>query len=321
MLGALIIGVVVISVLIGMRQYRHIVKPFQDLRGSMRAIRATQNFHPISVSGDAEIQAVVEEFNLMTAELASMHADLERKVSEKGRELARSERLASVGHLAAGVAHEINNPLSVIATHAEMALNRIQKDGVEKSSDRTVGALDIIHRESFRCKSIIEKLLVMTRGNSGLKAATYVSPVIDEVISMVLSLPKYQGGTIETRRVGIEAVVAEINEVEMKQVLTNLLINALDAIDLRKGHVMVEAEWQSRGRVVIRVTDDGCGIEPHYLDHVFEPFYSDKPMGIGLGLSISHAIVSDHDGHLTVQSKGKGHGSCFTIELPARHEA
>jgi two-component system, NtrC family, sensor kinase len=286
----------------------------------------------------------------MAEELDGFYHELERKVAEKGRELVRSERLASVGYLAAGVAHEINNPLGIISGYAEYSLAELERGGNGASkhngdSSSTPGlertredpgpvvtevtkSLRIICDEAFRCKTITQKLLSLARGGDEARKPVSLLAVANEVASIVGGLHEHRDKRLIVRAseqpseaAGDGMVVAV--EAEMKQVLLNLTINALEAVDPDRGEVRIELR-RSGQQVELSVTDNGRGMTPATLERAFEPFFTEKRgvqedgrRGTGLGLSITHAIVQDHGGTITAHSEGPGRGSRFIVRLPA----
>jgi signal transduction histidine kinase len=230
--------------------------------------------------------------------------------------VVRSEQLASVGFLAAGVAHEINNPLASIAMCAESLESRLGATLDPKNEEHAVvrNYLRMIQQEAFRCKEITEKLLDLSRVGPVERKNVDLAELVAGVIDMVRHLGKYHDKNIELVYSG--PVIAPVNPQEFKQVVLNLLTNALDALD-PGGKVRVRL--LRRGRFAeLAVADNGCGMEPEVLKHVFEPFYTRRRggQGTGLGLSITHRIVSDHGGEIEAFSDGPGRGSVFRVRLP-----
>jgi signal transduction histidine kinase len=177
-----------------------------------------------------------------------------------------------------------------------------------------VNYLRMIQTEAFRCKEITEKLLDFSRIGPVRRQNTDLGELIQGVIDMVGHIGKYQRKHIEFMR--RETVVAFISAQEIKQVVLNLLTNALDSLD-EGGTVRVRLSARD-GFAELTFLDNGCGMEPEVLRHVFEPFFTRrrKGQGTGLGLSITSRIVSDHGGEIDAQSDGPGRGSTFRIRLP-----
>ena len=193
------------------------------------------------------MQDLAEAFNDMTARLSVTYADLERQVQERSRQLVRSERLAGVGFLAAGVAHEINNPLASIAFCSEALENRLGP--VPRPSRATADAkvvrnyLRMIQEEAFRCKSITEKLLDFSRCDDIQRERTDLAGLIQGVVEMIRHMGKYRGKHIVFQP--REAVMAHVDSQEIKQVVLNLVVNALDSMD-HGGTLRIDAAIRRR---------------------------------------------------------------------------
>jgi signal transduction histidine kinase len=174
--------------------------------------------------------------------------------------------------------------------------------------------LQMIQREAFRCKGITEKLLDFSRIGPMKRQDADLAELIGDVVEMVGHLGKYQRMNIAFQPA--EAVAASVNPQEITQVVLNLLTNALDSLE-EGGTVWLEL--QKRGEIAeITVTDNGCGMEPDVLEHIFEPFFTRRRggQGTGLGLSITYRIVADHGGEIEAESPGPGRGSTFRVRIP-----
>jgi signal transduction histidine kinase len=312
LVAALCAAVAAVAVAVGVHQYYRVVTPVRRLATEARRL-ATGQFEPrIAPIGDAEFVALAIEFNRMADDLQQIYRDLEDRVRAASRELARSERLASVGYLAAGVAHEINNPLGIIAGYGERALRQLPPD-----ADRTCHALTVMCDEAFRCKAITDRLLSLARPGDAERSPVALADVATDVARAVAGLPAFADRLVHVTSAGDTTVTA--NAGEIRQVVLNLVVNGLEATP-PDGAVTVSAQPVPDG-VELSVTDTGRGLTPAELTRVFEPFYSARPAhappGTGLGLSIAHAIVTAHGGRLTAASDGPGRGSRFAIALPA----
>ncbi|HPF39079.1 MAG TPA: ATP-binding protein [Phycisphaerae bacterium] len=308
------------TILIGVHHYRSIMTPIRRLQRAMRRIATGEFSERISESGDAELAALATDLNRMASELESVYRDLEEKVRTKSRELVRSERLASVGFLAAGVAHEINNPLNIMSGYAELAIARLRRTLDEDGVTELRESLQTVCNEAFRCKEIVQKLLSLAKMGDGDRSEISMAQVLDEVVFMVRAVRSYRDRSVELRLPERDALSIRGNESEMKQVALNLVINAMNAVSSGVGHVVVSAVREN-GHVVISVIDNGRGMAPDTMEKVFEPFFAEgddeSGRGAGLGLSISHAIIEAHGGHISAQSDGLGRGSRFTVRLPS----
>jgi signal transduction histidine kinase len=338
--GAVIAG----SILIGVLQYRGVTSPLRRLSEGARTLAAGQfggRVEPRPRWGE-EFVSLSDDFNRMAAELDGFYRELEQKVAAKSKELIRSERLASVGFLAAGVAHEINNPLGIISGYAEYSLaelrsrtrNNGSRDKTGPGGAEAVAAADapcgevekslqVIRDEAFRCKEITGKLLSLARpGDDGRKPVS-LTQVARDVAAVVGGLQEFQDRKLVVKageRPGESAAVQAV-EGEMKQVLLNLTLNALEAVAPGSGEVRIEVATREAS-VELSVTDNGRGMTPQTLEQVFEPFFTDKKgagprHGTGLGLSITHAIVQSHGGTIAAHSDGPGKGSRFVVRFPA----
>lgn len=312
---------VLLAVIIGIWQYRAVMSPMRRMSHGVDRLAKGEFTQRLRTSGDREFAKLAEDFNRMADELAGMYAGLEEKVRLRSAQLAQSERLASVGFLAAGVAHEINNPLGIIAGEAELALMSLAPD----ADDAGRQALTAIRDEAFRCKAITQKLLSLARPGPGEKEPVDLHTLAQEVASLVRTLPQHDGRAVEVMQQtppnASGAAVAMSDPAQLRQVLLNLVINALEATGASDGRVTIGIRSADPGRVAIAVQDNGRGMDVGTLGRVFEPFYTEKHTpstpGLGLGLSISHAIISDLGGTLAAASAGPGKGSTFTIELPS----
>ncbi|MGC9195473.1 MAG: two-component system sensor histidine kinase NtrB [Syntrophobacteraceae bacterium] len=232
-----------------------------------------------------------------------------RKAMEQ--QILQADKLASIGQLAAGIAHEINNPLGIILGYTQLLI-RSEKEGSQNCED-----LRVIEKHSRACKTIVENLLSFSRRAQTKKSACRINDIMDEVISVVRHHFELEKIVIEKefdpRMPGIA-----IDEAKMKQVFMNLIMNARQA--MKVGTVRIQTlHDQTCQRAMVRVIDQGMGIEERHLSRIFDPFFTTKPTGegTGLGLSVSYGIVKDHGGELLVESE-VGKGSIFTVILPAR---
>ena len=299
--------------------HRWVLYPVRLLhRGVRRVARGAFDYKIELKTGD-EMQGLAEAFNDMTARLSITYADLERQVQERSRQLVRSERLAGVGFLAAGVAHEINNPLASIAFCSEALENRIgplldDRDGTDAKVAHNY--LRMIQEEAFRCKSITEKLLDFSRCADIQRERTDLAGLIQGVVEMIQHMGKYRGKQIVFQP--REAVLAHADNQEIKQVVLNLVVNALDSMD-SGGTLRIDLR-HAEGMAEMVFHDDGFGMPAEVLENIFEPFFTKRRVGkgTGLGLSITHRIISQHHGEITATSPGEDQGSTFTVRLPVR---
>ncbi len=296
---------------------RWVLSPVRMLQRGVRHVARGSFDYKINLATGDEMQDLAEAFNEMTAQISVTYKDLEGQVQERSRQLVRSERLAGVGFLAAGVAHEINNPLASIAFCAEALDLRLSRSlaGSEDADSATVNKyLKMIQEEAFRCKSITEKLLDFSRCNEITRERTDLAGLIQGVVDMIQHIGKYRGKKVNFYP--REAVMAHVDSQEIKQVVLNLIVNALESMD-HQGTLRIEARY-AQGMAEMAFTDDGCGMEPEVLENIFEPFFTRRRegKGTGLGLSITHRIINQHHGEIGASSEGPGKGSTFTVRLP-----
>ncbi len=312
-----------------------VVKPFRTLLDGSRLVAGGQFDHRIDLGTGDELSELAEAMNDMTdrfqnalTKLNLWCTDLDREVRERTREVIQNEQLASVGFLAAGVAHEINNPLAAVAWSAESLQSRIAEISMLSADDRTVDDelcealttnLRRIEEEAYRCKGITEKLLDFSRMSEVQRGSTDLVELVNDVVTMVAAVGKYHCKTIRTHHDG--TVAAHVNPQQIRQVVLNLVTNALESVD-HDGAVDVYVRNESACASVV-VEDNGCGMNQEVLRHLFEPFFTRRRdgTGTGLGLSITYRIVSQHGGSLVAKSDGEGRGSRMEMLLPITAES
>jgi signal transduction histidine kinase len=285
--------------------------------------------------GDEELAELARGFNRMSRELHRLYTGLEDEVRLKGRQLARSQRLAGLGFLAAGIAHEINNPLAAMSFYAESAQQRLREATASSPAGadrhalaaelvaRLDKALTVVREEADRCKLITDRLLALARPGSSRRGAVDLHEVAGRAIEVAQGMPALEGVRIRLAPHAGPPVLAWADASELVQVALNLVCNAMEAVGREDGMVEVACE-RAGDWVRMRVSDNGRGMSPQVLERVFEPFFTDKPRrglasgpgGTGLGLTVAHAIVEQHGGRLSASSEGPGRGSVFTVELP-----
>jgi signal transduction histidine kinase len=337
MLGVTTILAAVLLALFIRLFYRWVFQPLRVLvTGSRRVAAGDFNFR-IKLASRDEIGELAEAMNAMTARFQAIRDDLDRQVQLRTKQVVRSEQLASVGFLAAGVAHEINNPLASIAMCAESLESRLTElcspdpagqtslsAGEGKHECLPHDSIDVMQRylrmiqsEAFRCKGITEKLLDFSRIGEVKRHDADLRELLLGVIDMVRHLGKYQDRTIVLAgEEQTEPIFAAVNIQEIKQVVLNLITNALDSLDAG-GALQIELARHG-DKAEMLFTDNGCGMTDEVLAHLFEPFFTRKRggQGTGLGLSIVYRIVTDHGGQIDAQSDGPGRGSRFKVTLP-----
>ncbi len=235
-----------------------------------------------------------------------------RDVTEKRRiekYLAQAEKLASIGQLAAGVAHEINNPLGVIQCYANL-IAKSQQGDAQLQSD-----VGVIQKHTDQCKNVVKALLNFARAAEPRRSATHVTDCLEDVLS-VIQLQIEKDEIVIQRQYDPDLPKIAIDPHQMRQVFMNLLINAHQAID-KRGTIFIATSRPTVDCIEVSIRDSGSGIPPDNLEKIFDPFFTTKKsdQGTGLGLSVSYGIVKQHGGDIMVQS-AMGKGTVFTVVLP-----
>jgi len=304
--------------------YRWVAQPIRDLELGVSRVARGDFQHRIHINSGDEIEDLAKAYNEMTDKLSAMYENLAQQVNERSRQLVRSERLAGVGFLAAGVAHEINNPLASIAFCSEALESRLEdllkQSSLDSDECATIAKyLKMIQEEAFRCKEITQKLLAFSRGGERSREEADLVEVAQSVIDMVKHLQNCKGRRIDFAETA--PMRAWVNAQEIKQVFLNLVVNALESMD--EAGTLTIKQCVRDGHIESIFTDTGCGMTPEVLENIFEPFFtrSRTGKGTGLGLSISHRIIASHGGEIEASSDGTGKGSTFKIRLPIQPPA
>jgi two-component system NtrC family sensor kinase len=314
----LILIVVDSLVIIGFGSFllaRAVVNPLKRLVAVAQRIGSGDVGHRAQVENENEIGQLATAFNQMVSRLAEKQLDLEKtikKLRDTQTELVNSEKLASVGRIAAGVAHEIGNPLASVLGHTEILHKRLKR---KKINDKEV-LLDLVERmrkETERINRIIKDLLQFSKPPSLPREDVDINRLIHDALDLVRVQERFQD--IEfTLSLEEHLPLAQGNRDQLQQVLINILINAADAMP--HGGTIVISSAKERGGVLIAIKDTGVGIAPEDLGRIYDPFYTTKSpdKGTGLGLSISLKIIDELGGRLKVQS-AIGKGTEFIVHL------
>lgn len=339
LIGLLITFVLLFSVSIGFLLRRLVFVPLKDLEaGANRVTSGDLELH-IPVRSKDEFGRVADTFNQMTSslndsrrELQDLIQTLESKVTERTKELlaaraevAQGEKLASIGVLASGIAHELNNPLTGVLTFTSL-MRKKAAEGSEDAED-----LDLVIRETKRCASIIKRLLDFAREKTPVKGFFNINHVIEDTVRFIERPASLAQIDITT---DLDPDLPQFwGDADLiKQVIMNLLVNAQQAIEgngtisvtSRASDNVGETPSATGGPTMIdiAITDNGCGIPPANLQRIFDPFFTSKEVGkgTGLGLSVSYGIVKAHGGMISVQST-VGEGTTFHVLLPVESPA
>ena len=242
--------------------------------------------------------------------MADAVAQRELRLTQAARQqVTRAEKLASIGRLAAGVAHEINNPLTGVLTFAHLLRDKPNMDDQDRQD------LELIIHETTRAAEIVRGLLDFARERPTRMEPLDINDVVRRTIRLIVNQQKFEHVAIEeVLQSDLPEVFGDMNQ--LQQVLLNLSLNACTAMP--QGGRLTIATSTVDGQVMLKITDTGCGIKEEHLDRIFEPFFTTQPVGkgTGLGLSVTYGIVEQHGGTIEVSSR-PAQGSTFTIHLPA----
>lgn len=295
-------------------------KPLRELIIATREVARGNLAHRVRINSPDEIGQLADSFNRMTGDLENLtknyrdlNRTLEDKVVEKTTELKeaqnrliQSEKLSSLGRMAAGVAHEINNPLTSILINAHLLAEETIKEKHLKDN------LNLIIEETSRCSTIVKDLLHFSRQTEPVKETADINRVIEKVIQLLKNQFLLQNITIR-KNLSPDLPEVIIDKSKIEQVFTNVMMNALDALP-EAGELSIASRFAAEpGWLEIEFRDNGCGIPGTDIGKIFDPFFSTKgPKGTGLGLSVSYGIIRQHGGRIEVGSEA-GRGTAITI--------
>jgi len=326
--GSALLLVVILS---GLFIWIVVRNPLRTLEaGTHRVAKGELGFH-IPVQSNDEIGDLAESFNSMSTrlqlaqdEITAWTHTLEDRVEEKTRELKQAhqhmlqvEKMATIGKMAAVVAHEINNPLSGILTYSRVVKRWILNNFASAPrTEEMAGSLDLIASESKRCGELVKNLLSFSRVTPMNLEWSELNQVIDRCVRLVQH--KMDMATIQLNlALGEELPHVRCDPNQIEQVVLAMVINAIDAMP-QGGNLWITTRQTSATTVELIIRDDGMGISDEHLAHIFEPFYTTKENGgSGLGLAISQNIVERHGGSIAVHSK-VGQGTTFTTNRSGR---
>jgi len=325
-IGATIAVIVICSLLVSALQLRLVGRPLVLLRDKARRAGAGDFSGPLRLTQDDEMGELAGEINAMCDRIA----DANRRVADETaahlaalEQLRHTERLATVGQLAAGVAHELGTPLNVITARAELLVASTATAADAAANGRT------ILEQADRMTAIIQQLLDFSRRRGPKLGLANVEQLVARTLELVS--PTAQRAKVRIERVATGQAFARFDESQIQQVLANVFMNAIQAmpgggrlsiaVGARRAHRPGESSGAEGDYLCVTVEDEGRGIAREDLARVFEPFYTTKPIGegTGLGLAVAHGIVAEHGGWIEVESE-VGKGSRFTIFLPRSAE-
>ena len=254
-------------------------------------------------------------------------ADEEKKVADQEKEMMSQQvietgKLASIGELAAGIAHEINNPVAIMIEEAGWIGDLLEEEEFENSEnlEEFQRALKQISNQGRRCKEITHKLLSFARKTDSRVNDISINELLDEIVYLSSQRAKYSNVEIQTE-FAKELPLIAASETELQQVFLNLVNNAMDEMEKTGGKIIITSKLID-GDIVVKVSDSGPGVAEANLARIFDPFYTTKPVGkgTGLGLSICYGIIKKIGGDIEVQSV-KGQGAAFFVRLPLKKES
>jgi len=329
-------AIAIISLIVGGLIWIMVHNPVKQLIAGTKRVAAGDLDYKINISSHDEIGELAASFNWMTDELKQANDQLtdwaktlESRVEQKTAELKRAheqmiqvERMASIGKLAAIVAHEINNPLAGILTYAKLLLKKIEHSGFASGDyENAKQHLEMISSESARCGDIVKNLLQFARQTEVNLQPNDVNELITQSVRLVQH--KIDLMSLETQTQLDEhtpTIVCDAQQI--KQALVALLINACEAMASGAGVLEVASRYcPARRGVEIMIRDNGVGMDEETQQHIFEPFFTTKEQGkgVGLGLAVVYGIVNRHSGEIEVES-ALGQGTTFTIRLPEKSQ-
>src|SRR5271166_3371239 len=326
-------AMLVVAVLSWLFVWRVVAKPITALKNGTEHLAQGELGYQIAVQSRDEVGDLAHSFNDMSLQLRAANEQivtwaktLEDRVQQKTRELRSAhdhmlhvEKMASLGKMAAVVAHEVNNPLSGILTYAKLIRKWVASGQAEhEKHEDAMQCLELIAAESRRCGDLIKNLLSLSRTAPMNIQSTDLHSVIDRCLMLVRHQLELGGIDLQLNLAeDLRRVPCDPEQIE--QVLVALIMNAVDAMP-QGGNLWLETRLSNdETEVEIQVRDDGSGIAPDILPHIFEPFMTTKESGrgVGLGLAISRGIVERHNGRIEVQSE-LGRGTTFTVTLPSQ---
>ena len=297
-------------------------RPLHELTAGMHRVAAGDREYRLPVGRDDELGDVASSFNKMASEVGDVQAKIEEQVRRKTAELERvhktllhSEKMASIGKLAATVAHEINNPLFAILTYARLVLRELLRHDIP-GRDELAEQLQTIERESKRCGELVKSLLTFSRQAPSIREPNDLNTIVHRAVVLVQHKLAMQNIDLQEKLgADLPPVLCDANQIQ--QVVLVLMMNAADAMP-KGGKLAVSTEFDAvTDHGVVRVKDSGCGIPEEVLPRIFDPFFTTKEdqNRTGLGLAVAHGIVQQHAGDITVEST-PGVGTEFQVILP-----
>lgn len=313
-----VLALVLISGASGLFVFLVVHRPVRRLRNGTLKVAGGDLTYRLPVETGDELGALATSFNHMTEELDRAHREL---IERTQNSLIQSEKMASLGRLAATVAHELNNPLFGVVTYARLAIKQIKRNSLPIDEKETLTEkLTVIERESRRSGDIVKNLLTFARQAPHKVAEQDLNILIGRAVAVIKHRLELQQVTFETT-LDPELPKLLCDEGQMQQVLLVLLVNAADSMPNGGSLHVASGVRAEHSEVYVTVRDTGTGISREAMPHIFEPFFTTKAetQGSGLGLAIAHGIIAQHGGEIAVKTE-LGKGTEFTIALPLKRE-
>jgi two-component system NtrC family sensor kinase len=312
--GAALLVTALIAALIPILVSRYVSRPLAELSRRVLRFSGAEEFG--KTAAHDEVELLSEEFQRLDQRLTKAHEDLlerHRYELELDRRLQRADRLATIGTLASGLAHEIGTPMGVIRTRTELLLEG------NPNPEKTHEGLEIILSQIERITRIVRMLLDYARSREPIRAAHDIRTIIEHVLKLVETEAKRRGVRILVESSNGPLRV-ECDAEQLQQVFINLAVNALDAMTPSGGtlRVSTEVEQTDHHTPIVKLTfeDNGSGVPQQFQEHLFDPFFTTKPpgKGTGMGLAVSQAIIHDHNGEISFDSRPTG--TRFYVRMP-----
>ena len=296
---------------------RRVTRPLRELRDSAEAVGRGDFSRRVERFSNDEVGDLAQEFNRMTTNLQTSRAELERAmqtVKTTQEQLFQREKLSAVGQFVAGVAHELNNPLTSVVGFSELVQTL-------PPSEVTHGYLGLIAKSAMRCHKIVQSLLSFARQQTPERRLVQLHAVLEDVLEIMAYDLRTSGVTV-VREFEPTLPLISVDSHQLQQVFVNILSNARQAMEAAQRDCRITIRTATKpGFVTVEFEDNGPGIRPENLARIFDPFFTTKPVGkgTGLGLSLCYGIIQEHGGKISVRSE-QGGGAIFAIDLPAVRE-
>jgi len=308
-IGFFIVAIIITSVASLLLIYfytKAMIKPIESIINMSKKIMKGDWTARCNLESSGEMGFLCTTINQMAEAIEQQKKIAER---ETQMQIGQSEKLASVGRLAAGIAHEINNPLTGVLTYSHLL-----KEKAKNKQD--LDDIEIVIKETTRVRDIVRGLLDFARQSPSSKELIQINKLIRQLLKLIISQREFRGiKIVENYEQNLPEFMGDKNQ--LQQVFLNILLNAAEAIH-DSGTITITT-FEKKGSIQIAISDTGCGIESQDIDKIFDPFYTTKPVGkgTGLGLSVSYGIIQQHGGNISCKSN-LGTGTTFTISLPLK---